>query len=188
HIINHSSYLKVLFVLMYRIQAITEGNYESIVPITDNGEMAKLNHSLNIFAKGLQEKSLHEENQDLQIRSVIDNMQSGVVMIDDKGYIQLINHTSLNIFGGEYKDYIVFLYYESIIETSVNEVVLNAFLHEEKIKRSLELMQSSDRSEGSYIEVVGAPLFSHQHYVKGAVLLFHDITELKKVEEMRKDF
>src|SRR5699024_9979666 len=55
-------------------------------------------------------------------------------------------------------------------------------------KRSLELMPSSDRSEGSYIEVVGAPLFSHQHSVKGAVLVFHDITELKIVEEMRKDF
>lgn len=181
-------FLKPIRQATARIQAITEGNYESIVPITDNGEMAKLNHSLNILAKGLQEKSVHEDNQDLQIRTVIDNMQSGVVMIDDKGYIQLINHTFLNIFGGEYKDYIGFLYYESIIEKSVHEVVLNAFLYEEKIKRSLELMPSSDRSEGSYIEVVGAPLFSHQHYVKGAVLVFHDITELKKVEEMRKDF
>src|SRR5699024_12552187 len=99
-----------------RIQVITEGNYESIVPITDNGEMAKLNHSINILAKGLQEKSVLEDNQDLQIRTVIDNMQSGVVMKDDKGYIQFINHTFLYIFGGEYKDHIGLLYYESNIE------------------------------------------------------------------------
>src|SRR5699024_3518824 len=57
-----------------RIQAITEGNYESIVPITDNCELSKLNHSLNILAKGLQDKSEHEENQDIKIRTVIDNM------------------------------------------------------------------------------------------------------------------
>src|SRR5699024_5935395 len=80
-------FLKPIRQATARIQAITEGNYESIVPITDNGEMAKLNHSINILAKGLQEKSVHEDNQDLQIRTVIDNMQSGVVMIDDKGYI-----------------------------------------------------------------------------------------------------
>src|SRR5699024_12548607 len=112
-----------------RIQAITEGNYESIVPITDNGEMAKLNHSLNILAKGLQEKSVHEDNQDLQIRTVIDNMQSGVVMIDDNGYIQLINHTFLNIFRGVYKDYICYLYYKSIFDKDVHQVVLIVYLY-----------------------------------------------------------
>src|SRR5699024_8654818 len=50
-------FLKPIRQATVRIQAITEGNYESTVPITDNGEMAKLNHSLNILAKGLQEKS-----------------------------------------------------------------------------------------------------------------------------------
>src|SRR5699024_3676972 len=115
-------------------------------------------------------------------------MQSGIVMIDDKGYIQLINHTFLKIFGEEYKDYTGFLYYESIVEKNVHEVVLNAFHYEEKIKGSSELMPSNDRSKGSYIAIVETLLFSNQHYVKGAVLVFHDITELKKVEEMRKDF
>src|SRR5699024_9625721 len=181
-------FLKPIRQATIRIQAITEGNYESIVPITDNGEMAKLNHSLNILAKGLQEKSVHEDNHDHQLRTVIDNMQSGIVMIDDKSYIRIINHTFLKIFGGEYKDYTGFLYYESIDEKSVHDVVQNTFLYEEKVKRSLELIPSNERSEESYIEIVGAPLFSHQHYVKGAVLVFHDITELKKVEEMRKDF
>src|SRR5699024_5668796 len=107
---------------------------------------------------------------------------------DDKGYIRIINHTFLKIYGGEYKDYTGFLYYESIAEKSVHEVVLNAFLYEEKIKRPQKLMPSSDRSEGSYIEAEGAPIYSNQHYLKRAVLVYHDITELKKVEELRKDF
>src|SRR5699024_8471702 len=81
-----------------RIQAIKEGSHEPIVPITDNGEMAKLNHSLNILAKRSQEKSVHEDNQDHQLRTVIDNMQSGIVMIDDKGYIRIINLKFLKIF------------------------------------------------------------------------------------------
>src|SRR5699024_6805144 len=156
----YAKFLKPIRQATARIQAITEGSYEPIVPITDNGEMARLNHSLNILAKGLREKSVHEDKQDHQLRTVNDNMQSGIVMIDDKGYIQLINHTFLKIFGGEYKDYTGFLYYESIVEKNVHEAVLNAFLYEEKIKGSLELMPSNDRSEGSYIEIMGAPLFS----------------------------
>src|SRR5699024_1297817 len=38
------TFLKPIRQATARMQAITEGNYESIVPITDNGEMAKLNH------------------------------------------------------------------------------------------------------------------------------------------------
>lgn len=42
--------------------------------------------------------------------------------------------------------------------------------------------------ERHYIEVVGAPVINDMKELKGAVLVFHDISDLKRVEEMRKDF
>src|SRR5699024_11781331 len=89
----YGKFLKPIRQATARIQAITEGSYEPIVPITDNGEMAKLNHSLNILAKGLQEKYVHEDNQDYQLRTVFDNMHSGIDMIDIIGYIWIFNNT-----------------------------------------------------------------------------------------------
>src|SRR5699024_4152430 len=37
-------------------------------------------------------------------------------------------------------------------------------------------------------EVVGAPIFNEDNILNGAVLVLYDITELKKLEIMRKDF
>ena len=39
-----------------------------------------------------------------------------------------------------------------------------------------------------HFEIYGAPIISNDNEWKGIVLVFHDITELKKLEQVRKDF
>src|SRR5699024_6863495 len=53
------------------------------------------------------------------------------------------------------------------------------------IKHSFTL---SDEKGDVYIEVVGAPIFNERQMLKGAVIVLYDITELKQVAIMRKDF
>src|SRR5699024_4992996 len=38
------------------------------------------------------------------------------------------------------------------------------------------------------VEMVGAPIFDDRGLLRGAILVFYDITEFKKLENMRKDF
>lgn len=42
--------------------------------------------------------------------------------------------------------------------------------------------------ERKHFEVYGAPIIGKSEVWKGVVLVFHDITELKKLEQIRKDF
>jgi two-component system, OmpR family, phosphate regulon sensor histidine kinase PhoR len=42
--------------------------------------------------------------------------------------------------------------------------------------------------ERRYFEVFGSPIIGTHNEWKGVLLVFHDITELKKLEQMRKDF
>src|SRR5699024_8454132 len=39
-----------------------------------------------------------------------------------------------------------------------------------------------------HLELIGAPIFNERGLLEGAVLMFYDITELKNLEVMRKDF
>ncbi|MEN1969646.1 ATP-binding protein [Lentibacillus sp. N15] len=169
-------------------EEIAKGNYNERTSVNYYWDIAKINHSLNVLAKSLQEMTIHGKNQDTQLRTVIDNMESGLMMIDAGGYVQLINRTFLHIFGGQAKDYIGFLYYEILAEENIHHVVQETFLYEEKIKKSFEISPSTVDTKEKHVEIVSAPLLNDKQNIKGAVLVLHDITELKRVEQMRKDF
>src|SRR5690625_3074796 len=116
-------------------EEIAKGNYDKRISVNYHGDIAQLNHSLNMIATSLQGMTEHEKQQDTQLRTVIDNMESGLMMIDDRGYVRLINRAFLNLFQGQDKDYIGFLYYETLANKDIHHVVQKTLLYEEKVKK-----------------------------------------------------
>ncbi|MDC3415742.1 two-component system histidine kinase PnpS [Aquibacillus salsiterrae] len=164
---------------------LAKGNYKVRTYDSYYGDGAKLGHSINILARSLQEMAVQEKIHSNQLRTVIDNMESGLILIDDRGYINLVNRKFINMFGKEFKDYIGYLYYDVLDQTSIHSAVQEAFLYEEKVENSIAISMEYDKR---YFEIVGAPVINDQHVLKGVILVFHDITKLKRVEQMRKDF
>ncbi|MBM7571948.1 two-component system histidine kinase PnpS [Aquibacillus albus] len=164
---------------------LVKGNYKARTYVNYYGDAGKLSHSINVLARSLQEMVIQEKIQASQLRTVIDNMESGVMFINDKGYVHLVNRKFLNMFGKQSNDYIGYLYYDVIDQVKIHNAVQEAFLYEEKVKNSFVF---SMEIEKKYFEIVGAPIFNEKHDLKGVVLVFHDITEHKRIEQMRKDF
>src|SRR5699024_2709166 len=119
------------------------------------------------------------------LTTVIDNMESGIVLIDEKGYIHLVNRKFIQTFGNDHKHYLGHLYYDCIDNVKVHKTVQDTFLYEQKIK---QLFIHKNNGEKYYLQIVGAPIFNEEKKLKGTVLVIHDITEIKKLEVMRKDF
>src|SRR5699024_11108242 len=117
--------------------------------------------------------------------TVLNNTESGLALVDEKGYIHLVNRKFLTIFNKKKYDYIGYLYYDVIDNEEIQNTVQEAFLYEKNIKHSFTL---SDEKGDVYIEVVGAPIFNERQMLKGAVIVLHDITELKQVAIRRKDY
>ncbi|MCT2537187.1 ATP-binding protein [Aquibacillus koreensis] len=164
---------------------LVKGNYKARTYVNHYGDAGKLSSSINKLARSLQEMTIQEKMQGNQLRTVIDNMESGLMLIDEKGYVHLVNRKFIQIFGKEVSEYVGFLYYDVLEQVRIHKAVQEAFLYEEKVKSSFTI---SMEVEKRYIEIVGAPIFTDTKELKGAVLVFHDITELKRVEQMRKDF
>src|SRR5699024_9119309 len=74
-----------------------------------NGE---LNMKINSLARNLSELTIQEQIQAEQLSTVIENSESGLVLIDEKGYIHIVNRTFTSMFGKRAQDYIGYLYYE----------------------------------------------------------------------------
>lgn len=167
------------------VHQLVKGNYQTRVETSVPGKLGELNGKLNRLGRNLSELSIQERMQAEQLSTVIDNSESGLLSIDEKGYIHLVNRSFVKMFGKTAKDYIGFLYYDVLSHEKMHEIVQETFLYEKNIKGSLK---QKDGLNSMYLEVVGAPIFNEKGHLKGAVLALYDITELKKLEVMRKDF
>src|SRR5699024_5304026 len=120
------------------------------------------------------EFSLQEQIQSEQLSTLIDNTESGLILIDERGYIHLVNRKFLAIFGQKDKDYIGSLYYDALESDTMQETIQKVFLYESKVKESFKYPVGIDYM---YIEISAAPIINERNQLKGAVLVLHDITE-----------
>lgn len=164
---------------------LARGNYRARTYEGNYGEAAILTSSINVLARNLQEMTMHQEMQKDRLEAVINNMGNGLMLIDEKGYVNLVNRAFLEHFGGQEQQYLGHVYYEAVDEVEIHKSVKEVFMTEDKVRHSFILPLQIERR---FLEVLGAPIFNESNQWKGVVLVFHDITELKNLEQMRKDF
>ncbi|GAA0429451.1 hypothetical protein GCM10008983_02260 [Lentibacillus halophilus] len=181
----YEKYMKPIKKTTKAVNEFLKGNYRTRIQHTESGNIGELNNKLNELARNLSEFRMQEQMKEEQLSTVIDNTQSGLVLLDGKGYIHLVNRKFLSMFGGESGDYRSFLYYDVLENETIHETVQQTFLYERNIIESFTQVIDVDKR---YIEIIGAPIFNERNMLKGAVLLLYDITHLKKLELMRKDF
>ncbi|WP_182201061.1 two-component system histidine kinase PnpS [Paraliobacillus salinarum] len=178
-------YIKPIHSAATVAEQLGEGNYHVRAYESYYGDVGKLGNALNVLARNLQEMTVQEKIQGNQLRTVINNMESAVMLIDERGYVHLVNRKFLQLFSKSKNDYVGFLYYNVLEQKPIHRVVQEAFLYEKKVKNAFTIQTDVEKR---YIEIVGAPIFNEFKALKGAVLVFHDITDLKRLEQTRKDF
>ncbi len=164
---------------------LAKGNYRARTYEDHIDETGMLSASINILARNLQDLMKSQEMQQDRLGTLIENVGSGLILIDKRGYINLINKTYKETFQVEPEEYLYKLYYEVIEHKEISSLVEEIFMTEKKIKKQVVLPLAIERR---YFEVYGVPVISTNNVWKGVLLVFHEITELKKLEQVRKDF
>lgn len=164
---------------------LAKGNYQARTYEYTYNEFSKLNSSLNILARNLQRITKEQEMQNDRLRAVIENMGIPLILIDDKGCIILTNQMYKEMFRVEETEIIGKTYLEVFEHEDVKQIIEHIFMTEQKIRRQITIPIHIQMKN---LEVYGAPIISSNNEWKGIVLVFHDITEIKKLEKVRKDF
>ncbi|MEH6937583.1 ATP-binding protein [Bacillus sp. JJ664] len=164
---------------------LSKGNYKARTFTESNETTTMLSQSMNVLAKNLQEMTTQQEMQQDRLNTLIHNIGSSVVLINSRGHVNLINKTYKEVFKVESRSIIGELYYDAFKHKEIVEIVEEIFLKEVKVRKQIILPLSIERK---HFEVYGAPIIGINHEWKGIVLVFHDISELKKLEQVRKDF
>lgn len=112
--------------------------------------------------------------------AILSAMQDGLLVVDGRRRVALLNRAFCNLFEiGE--DSLGAPLLESVRDPAVEQIVGETFRRGVPIQGEL----SVGRRE---FQMTSVPMGGDNGEITGAVILFHDISELKRVDEIRRDF
>ncbi len=164
---------------------MSEGHFDVRAPVSSVDEIGALGRALNVMLARLREKIGDLEHERARSNAILDGMVEGVIAVDGHDSIIRMNERARAMLGvgtgrGELKPFL--------------EVVRNADLHEifrecraaaagAPVRRELVLRHPMPRR----LQVNAVPLRLAGEET-GAVMVLHDVTELRRLEAVRTEF
>ena len=129
------------------------------------------------------EERVRESEQSVQ--AVFSAMLDGLVVVDDLRRVRLMNRAFRGIFGvNENASGETLL--ELIRNASIDRLVMEAIRSRQPQREAMQMSRGG--GDAREMEVSAVPLGENSAHMEGAVVLFRDVTHVRQVEEMRRDF
>ena len=139
----------------------------------------------SIFARQ-QELDRQMAGRESGTQTILGAVQDGLLVVDARRRITLTNRTFEELFGLRGPAAGVPLL-ETVRHATLDWLIAETLRTGEAMRSELSLADSQTHSE-RHIEVNAVPIKNALDETTGAVLLFHDITELKRLDQIRSDF
>ena len=163
-------------------QALARGEVGKRLFLDAPGEFDEIAESLNTMSAELKNVIARSEEEKKRLNVILRSIPDALLIIDARGTIQIASAATRKSFGEA-----------PLIGRQLIEVVRN---HEfltlvDNVRTSLapgmaELYLAYPAERHFVVHV--SPLFYQKNELSGLVAIFHDITQLKKLEQVRKDF
>ncbi|MEW6675625.1 MAG: two-component system histidine kinase PnpS [Nitrospirota bacterium] len=162
---------------------VAAGNFKRRLFMKGNDEIGELGKNISDMAQELQMRLRQSEEEKHKIEAILRNMSDGLILIDIKGKILLCNEAVKNFFGIKWN-----IEGEILIEILRNaelmEIINKVVETEMTLSHEIEVTHPRELS----LIVTATPFYYEKERISGIVLTFHDITRLKQLEEIRRDF
>lgn len=164
---------------------LAKGNYRARAHENEHERMMPLSHSINILARNLQDITTIREVEEERLKTLIENMGSSLMMIGREGNISIVNRVFLERFGMQIADVQGKVFRTIGLPKSLEQFIDHVFLTEMPYRQQIKMEVQQELHNK---EVYGAPVIGDHGRWLGVVIVMHDITELVRLEQIRKDF
>lgn len=165
--------------------SIANGNFEVGRQSRQRGDLRELNElrsSLETTAGKLRESFNQIQEERSRFAAAVNGIGEGILVVDRWGRVVLYNPAIKRLFPREH------LRINASISEWKNERIQNIFNYAiEKEKSYSTELSGLEPSQRSW-RVSCAPIMSRKGKIKAVAAVFHDITELERVDRMRRDF
>ncbi|HWL09144.1 MAG TPA: histidine kinase dimerization/phospho-acceptor domain-containing protein, partial [Planctomicrobium sp.] len=121
-----------------------------------------------------------EQNKAL-FKSILGTMAEGVLVLDSQRQVLYFNETARKMLDCSTRNFVGRPVWEVVRTPALMSIVDSAFASDQPLRRELELSRSK-----SCVDVSASRL--RLHASPGVLLVLHDVTEVRRLEQMRREF
>lgn len=163
---------------------ITNMEYKSRVNIRNTDEIGLLGQAINTMADSLQLQMNRIMEDESRLKSVIDNIISGVVLIDKDERIMLMNRAAEDILGAPAKQLLGLKYTDAKQQQEFTGMINDCLERKEHLMDEIVFYYPQERM----LEIHMVPMTQPDDEWNGIVVVLHDITAIRRLERMRSEF
>ncbi|HDU1394086.1 TPA: HAMP domain-containing protein [Staphylococcus pseudintermedius] len=179
------TYIQPINEVSYAASLLTEGNFHVRLPESSVKELRELYVTINVLARRLEQLNSEQKIQRNRLVTTLENIPSAILMIDKNGKIVIANKTFYEVFNAstnvENQDYARYLH------PTIKQLVVEGFRTEKAMYKQVEI--SINHIHQKFFDTSCVPILSRtKKSLQGMVIVLHDITQLKKLENLRSEF
>ncbi len=156
--------------------AVGEGNYDQRLDMDTGTEFARLSECINDMTRKIRQDIERITEQKQELEAVFEGMAEGVMLLDKDGKIKATNQALIKI--------------AKCVPSCVGRRPMEVFLNPE-IQETCDQVLQKEIAIRRKVEIDNQTIYE-VNLVKipdgGAVVVFHDISELVRLEKVRQDF
>ncbi len=158
------------------------------LPVWDEDEVGALERGLQQLVSRHYEQTRALQSEGKKLAAVLQSMAEGVVVVDPAGNVVLCNRTAQELFGlpatQDWRGKPLQAFSRHPLLQELLREVANRRPSDPPVTREIEIEGKGQR----YLSVSAVQVSEDGTTVSGYVLVFHDLTQLKRLESMRADF
>jgi two-component system phosphate regulon sensor histidine kinase PhoR len=163
-------------------RSLARGEIDKRLFLKNAGEFTEISENLTAMSEELQEVIGRNEEERKRLNEILKSVPDVLLIIDARGVIQLASTSSREFFGD------VGFPGKQFLE-AVRSYELSDLMDEVRGKLTPGMAEFRiDYPEEKYLSIKVSPLFRKDRELSGFIAIFHDITQMKRLEQIRKDF
>ncbi|UJF34745.1 two-component system histidine kinase PnpS [Paenibacillus hexagrammi] len=163
---------------------ITNMNYKARVPSLGKDEVGQLGQAINRMSDSLQQQMEHIKENERRLQGVLENMMSGIMMIDRSQHIVLLNPSAEYLLGFTSQELLGKKYTEAKQQYEFTKLIQECIETKEAIREEIIFYYPSER----ILELTINPVSHEEEEWAGVLIVLHDITAVRRLERMRSEF
>ncbi|OGO80203.1 MAG: PAS domain-containing sensor histidine kinase [Clostridiales bacterium GWC2_40_7] len=166
---------------------ISRGNYSKRASVKSDDELGQLAGTFNEMANELEKTVADLKDKNIKFDSIMNSMTNGFVAVDRKQKILLINEIACRFLDIDYDEDIIGKNLIDVIRNhKINKLLLQTVESNKSSVHEISISQPDEKTFRIYANPIKYPESSDSN--SGGILSIMDITNIKKLEQIRTDF
>jgi len=161
----------------------SKGDFTHRVINYSRDEIGELALTLNKMAQDLEDKIKEIRRQNQELAAIFNSMIEGIIVVDKTSRIVSINPAIEKVFGVLNKAAQGRAFLEMIRNNEISEIINNVLASGKSLSAEITLVLQGHR----IFEINAVGIFENES-VNGCLVVVHDITEIRRLETVRRDF